>query len=71
MFTYGHPYVHRLVLPQEKTKQDVLEFQTMVEMYTTKLHGFISSDQPLVNIKIERTNDINSYICIYICVCMC
>lgn len=62
MFTYGHPYVHRLVLKQEKEKQDVLAFQTMIEMYTTKLHGFISSDQPLVIVKIERTSDIKSII---------
>ena len=61
-------YVHRLVVTQEerKKKQDAVAFQTMIEMYTTKLHGFISSDQPLINVKIERTiNDIKSYICIY------
>ena len=72
----------RYTREKEKNK-NVLAFQTMIEMYTTKLHRIICEATEnhlfffsiIINIshkKIykELTSDYNSYIVMYICVCM-
>lgn len=64
MFTYGHPYVHHLVLQKKNEEQDALHFKRM--KCTKQNYTFHFNHLSLLR---NEANDINSckcVLCVYV-----